>query len=242
MSSSDRDVVAPREGTSTDADGLDSLETQFQRKVLVSTTTTSADDENGDATTSKASAHASENSVKSKTKRVDATDGEIEQFPSCDESVNYIPSNVTSSSLQRIATLIREAKNILVLSGAGVSVAAGIPDFRTPGTGLYDNLQKYNLPYAEAVFDIQYYQVNPHPFIKLASELWPEHHRPTIAHTFIALLAEKQRLLRNYTQVRLPLVLQFCLLRFSHTIMLPCVFATKRISMDWNFWRAYLKT
>ena len=42
----------------------------------------------------------------------------------------------------------------------GISTAAGIPDFRSPGTGLYDNLQKYDLPYAEAIFDIAYFKVS----------------------------------------------------------------------------------
>jgi NAD-dependent deacetylase sirtuin 2 len=38
-------------------------------------------------------------------------------------------------------------------------LACGIPDFRSPGTGLYDNLAKYKLPFPQAVFDIGYFQV-----------------------------------------------------------------------------------
>lgn len=37
--------------------------------------------------------------------------------------------------------------------------AAGIPDFRSPSTGLYANLEKYRLPYPEAIFEIGYFKV-----------------------------------------------------------------------------------
>jgi NAD-dependent SIR2 family protein deacetylase len=40
---------------------------------------------------------------------------------------------------------LQTAHNVVVLVGAGVSTSAGIPDFRTPGTGLYDNLAKVGL-------------------------------------------------------------------------------------------------
>ena len=46
------------------------------------------------------------------------------------------------------------------MSGAGISTAAGIPDFRSPGTGLYDNLQKYDLPHPQAVFEINFFRVS----------------------------------------------------------------------------------
>jgi len=86
------------------------------------------------------------------------------------------------------------------MSGAGISVSAGIPDFRTPGTGLYDNLEKYNLPYPEAIFEINYFRQNPQPFFFLAKELLPGNYKPQPCHYFVRLLDEKGLLIRNYTQ------------------------------------------
>jgi NAD-dependent SIR2 family protein deacetylase len=106
-----------------------------------------------------------------------------------------------AKDVKKVAQWIRESKNIIILSGAGVSCAAGIPDFRTPGTGLYDNLQKYNLPYPEAVFDVDFYRRKPQPFLSLAKELWPGlQHSPTLTHSFGAVLSQNDKLLRNYTQ------------------------------------------
>lgn len=67
------------------------------------------------------------------------------------------------------------------MCGAGLSVSAGIPDFRTPGTGLYSNLQKFNLPHPEAVFEINYFKRNPAPFFMLAKvSVLPFHNKRLI--------------------------------------------------------------
>jgi len=71
---------------------------------------------------------------------------------------------------------------------------------RSPGTGLYDNLQKYNLPHPTAVFEIDYFKGNPAPFYMLAKELYPGNFKPTAVHFFIKLLHDKGLLLRNFTQ------------------------------------------
>jgi NAD-dependent deacetylase len=43
-------------------------------------------------------------------------------------------------SVERLADLIRSAGSVVALTGAGISVPSGIPDFRTPGTGLWANV------------------------------------------------------------------------------------------------------
>ena len=72
--------------------------------------------------------------------------------------------------------------------------------YRTPGTGLYDNLQQYSLSSATDIFDITFFPHNPKPFFTLAKELYPGKYRPNPVHWFIRLLQEKGVLLRNYTQ------------------------------------------
>ncbi len=42
--------------------------------------------------------------------------------------------------MERLAELIRESRCTVALTGAGVSVPSGIPDFRTPETGLWANV------------------------------------------------------------------------------------------------------
>ena len=101
-----------------------------------------------------------------------------------------------------ISEHIKNAQHVIVMTGAGISTNAHIPDFRSDSFGLYSRLQKYNLPHPTAVFTLDYFLHNPRPFFDIAHELFPamESAKPTAAHYFIKLLDAKQLLLRHYTQ------------------------------------------
>ena len=47
---------------------------------------------------------------------------------------------VATAAVERLAGLVREAGSTVALTGAGISVPSGIPDFRSPGTGLWEKV------------------------------------------------------------------------------------------------------
>ena len=108
-----------------------------------------------------------------------------------------------------------ECKSIVVLTGAGVSVASGIPDFRSPG-GLYSTLRPELITATERqrasmtmeptkVVSWDMFQQNAFPYLEVRrpfilgtqQKTW----KATIAHRFFELLHTKMnKLTRYYTQ------------------------------------------
>ncbi|XP_023319967.1 NAD-dependent protein deacetylase sirtuin-2 [Eurytemora carolleeae] len=111
------------------------------------------------------------------------------------------PHVLDELNLEGVVEYIKQgrANNIIVLVGAGISTGAGIPDFRTPGTGLYSKIANSDSSNSPAGLDIRYFSENPKPMFDLIKELYLDHN-PTLTHYFIALLEKKGLLLRVYTQ------------------------------------------
>ncbi|PBK97335.1 DHS-like NAD/FAD-binding domain-containing protein [Armillaria gallica] len=65
---------------------------------------------------------------------------------------------------------------------------------------LYANLATLNLPYPEAIFELEYFRQNPLPFYTLAQAIYPGKYRPTLTHSFIRLLASRRLLHKCFTQ------------------------------------------
>jgi NAD-dependent deacetylase len=98
---------------------------------------------------------------------------------------------------QTVTRLVQRADHITVLTGAGISTTAGIPDFRGP-RGLYVTRQ-YD---PEKTFDIAYFDRDPSYFFAFARDFvgLVERVQPTFTHRFLAALEERGTLDAVITQ------------------------------------------
>ena len=55
-----------------------------------------------------------------------------------------------STAAEQVAHLLCASERAVVLTGAGISVPSGIPDFRSPGTGLWENVDPMEVAHIDA--------------------------------------------------------------------------------------------
>ncbi len=100
-----------------------------------------------------------------------------------------------TTAIEQSLNLIREAKNIVAFSGAGISTEAGIPDFRSKG-GIWEDAALMELMTAPG------FRRDPAGFYRASMQLMPNIHRaqPTAAHNLLALLEAQGKLKAVITQ------------------------------------------
>lgn len=60
------------------------------------------------------------------------------------------PGSLDPDAVLRLAELIRGAGTVVALTGAGISVPSGIPDFRSPGTGVWEDVDPMEVAHIDA--------------------------------------------------------------------------------------------
>jgi len=90
-------------------------------------------------------------------------------------------------SAEQLADLLRAAERAVVLTGAGISVPSGIPDFRTPGKGLWEKVN----PMEVAHIDV--FRREPDRFWHFYGDRFASlrHVKPNRAHEIVAELEQR---------------------------------------------------
>src|SRR3954468_22192030 len=68
------------------------------------------------------------------------------------------PASPLAAHASKLAGLIRESNCTVALTGAGISVPSGIPDFRTPGKGIWEKVDPMEVAHIDA------FRRDPDPF------------------------------------------------------------------------------
>ncbi len=87
-------------------------------------------------------------------------------------------ASTEAEQTERLAELIVRARSVVALTGAGISVPSGIPDFRTPQTGLWESVDPM------AVAHIDAFRSDPVRFWSFYGQRFAtlEHKQPNGAH------------------------------------------------------------
>lgn len=96
----------------------------------------------------------------------------------------------------RLARLVADAGSVVALTGAGISVPSGIPDFRTPVTGLWANVDP------STVAHVDVWRADPVRFWSFYGDRFTrlQHVEPNPAHAALVALERRGRLDAVLTQ------------------------------------------
>ncbi|EPY51772.1 Sir2 family histone deacetylase Hst4 [Schizosaccharomyces cryophilus OY26] len=141
----------------------------------------------------------------SKKRKLQSTETGLKSHEQIADSPIKIQLSSDNVDLNPAIAALRKAKRIVIVTGAGISCGAGIPDFRS-SVGLFSSLRsEYKLNCSgKELFDGGVYRdlksVNVfHEMIKKLHEL-SDNAAPTDFHHFLSKLAQDSKLLRLYTQ------------------------------------------